>query len=392
MSDSNSVTPDASPVRPIPCQRAHFDLPDDLSWLNCAQHSPALNAVHGAALEGLDRKRHPWRLGPQQYQEDVQSLRKTFASLIGATADDVALAPSAAYGLSIAARNLPFPAGGRIVVLADQFPSNVYPWRDLARKCAGEVVTLSWPQDGDWTSAVEAALDERVKILAIPHFHWTDGSRLDLTRLAARSRAVGAALVLDLSQSLGAVPFDVTEVQPDFLVSVAYKWLLGPYRFAFLYAAPHRQNGEPLEQAWSSRAGSADSTRLTEYRDEMLPGARRYDVGERGDYIAIPMARAALDQILDWGVGSIANGIEPLVTEIAERAEALGLGTAPKSFRAPHMIGLRLPGDCPRDMPQRLAAKKVYVSLRGTTLRVSPHLYNDRGDLDRFFEALASEI
>ena len=129
----------------IACQRGLFDLPDDVIWLNCAQHSPALNAVHEAGMGGLALKRHPWRLGPRQYQDDVERLRGTFASLIGASAEEIALVPSASYALSIAARNLPLREGERILVLADQFPSNVYPWRDLARGCGGEVVTLERP-------------------------------------------------------------------------------------------------------------------------------------------------------------------------------------------------------------------------------------------------------
>jgi selenocysteine lyase/cysteine desulfurase len=273
----NSDMPGASPPLPraIPCQRALFDLPDDLVWLNCAQHSPALNAVYEAGMAGLALKRHPWRLGPRHYQDDVERLRGAFASLIGASAAEVALVPSASYGLSTAARNLPLREGERILVLADQFPSNVYPWRELARRRRGEVLTLERPEDGDWTRVIAEALDERVAILATPHYHWTDGSLVDLATLAPKVRDVGAALVLDLSQSWGVVPLDLSKVRPDFAVAVAYKWLLGPYRFTFLYAAPHRQGGEPLEQAWSARVSSADSSRLTEYRDELLPGARR---------------------------------------------------------------------------------------------------------------------
>ena len=90
----------------IACQRELFDIPDDLAWINCAQHSPALKTVFAAGLGGLERKRHPWTLGPAQYQEDVLRARTLFAGLIGATADDISFMPSASYGLSLAANNL----------------------------------------------------------------------------------------------------------------------------------------------------------------------------------------------------------------------------------------------------------------------------------------------
>jgi selenocysteine lyase/cysteine desulfurase len=372
----------------ITCQRHLFDIPEGVTWLNCAQHSPASNGVYEAGLLGLERKRHPWTLSAEQYHGEVERLRRTFARLVGARADDVALVPAVSYGLAIAAGNLELPAGGRVLVLADQFPSNVFAWRDLAARRGGEVVTLARPEDGNWTQAIEDALDERTAIVAIPQFHWMDGGRIDVRRLAPQVRAQGAALVLDLSQSLGAVPTDLPEIGPDFAVAVGYKWLLGPYRFAFLYAAPHRQDGEPLEQAWSSRASSQDTSRLTDYSDAMAAGARRYDVGERGDYLAVPMAQAALDQILDWNVAEIQDSVAPLVAEVAAQAQARGIAVIPEPHRAPHFIGLRLRCPPPRDLPLRLGAEGIYISLRGETLRVSPHLYNDKADIARLFEAL----
>jgi selenocysteine lyase/cysteine desulfurase len=372
----------------IACQRHLFDIPEGVTWLNCAQHAPATNAVYQAGLRGLERKRHPWTLSAEQYYAEVEALRRTFARLVSAQADDVAFVPAVSYGLAVAAKNLDLPAGGRVLVLADQFPSNVYAWRALAARHDGEVVTLARPVDGDWTRCIEAALDERTAILAIPQFHWMDGTRLAVERLAPQVRAVGAALVLDLSQSMGAVPADLPAIDPDFAVAVGYKWLLGPYRFTFLYAAPRRQRGEPLEQAWSSRADSEDGSRLTDYRDEMAAGARRYDVGERGDYLAVPMAQAALDQILAWGVGEISDSLAPLVAEIASQAEVRGIGTTPAPYRAPHFIGLRLDPPPPRDLLRRLGEEGLHISLRGETLRVSPHLYNDKADIARLFEGL----
>ncbi len=376
----------------IACQRQLFDIPDDLAWINCAQHSPALKTVFAAGLGGLERKRHPWTLGPAQYQEDVLRARTLFAGLIGATADDISFMPSASYGLSLAANNLTVGPGRRVVLLAEQFPSHVYPWREAAKRDGGTVVTVERPDEGSWTPAVLAEVDERCAVLALPACHWMDGRSLDMDLLSKAARACGAALVLDLSQSVGAVPIDVGEIAPDFLCAVAYKWLLGPYSFGYLYSAPHRQAGQPLEQAWSSRGGAEDAGSITDYRDDFLPGARRYDVGERGNYIALPMAIAGLEQVHAWGVGEIAASLRPMVDEIAHRAEALGLQATPADGRAPHFLGLRFPAGPPPGLMDRLKDKKVYISQRGDSLRVSPHLYNNDADIDRLFEALAAAL
>lgn len=369
-------------------QRSLFDLPDDVAWINCAQHSPALRQVSAAGAAGLDRKRHPWTMGPVQHHDDPARLRALFAALIGAQAGDIAIVPSVSYGLSLAANNLALPPGHRALVLAEQFPSNVYPWRTAAARDGGEVATVPRPADGDWTAAVLAALDERVAVLALPNFHWLDGGALDLPRLAAAARALGAAVVLDLTQSLGAVPFDIATVQPDYLVAGSYKWLLGPYSFGLLYAAPQCQTGRPLEQSWPARAGSEDRSRLVDYTDRLHEDARRYEMGEAANYIAVPMALAALEQIQAWQPARIAASIAPLVAALAEGAEAMGLQVTPAGHRAPHFLGLRADRPLRSDLLARLQDDKIYISQRGDSLRISPHLYNDRGEIERLLESL----
>jgi selenocysteine lyase/cysteine desulfurase len=98
------------------------------------------------------------------------------------------------------------------------------------------------------------------------------------------ARAVGAPLVLDLTQSLGVMAFDATAVQPDFAVAAGYKWLSGPYTLGYLYVAPQHQSGEPLEENWINRERSEDFSQLINYRDGYQPGARRFDMGERSNH------------------------------------------------------------------------------------------------------------
>ena len=376
----------------IPCQRHLFDLPDDVAYLRCAASAPQPKAVRAAAEAAIAARSQPWTAGKLADPDAVERLRSGFARLIGAAADDVAIVPAASYGLSVAAANLPLKAGQRILTLEAQFPSNVYPWRVAAAEHEAALVTVARPEDGDWTPAVLAAIDEATAVVALPAFHWTDGSRLDLAAISARARGLGAALVLDLSQSLGAVPFDVAEIRPDYLVTVGQKWLMGPHQLAFFYAAPERQGGRPIEHNWVIRRGSEDDAGLVNYVDDFQPGARRFDGGARGNPVAIPMAEAALAQVEAWGIADIAQSLRPMVDEIADRAEAIGLVPTPARARAPHFIGLRAPDGLPEGIAERLGAAGVHVSLRGDAIRVAPHLYNTDADIERLDAALKEEF
>lgn len=369
-------------------QRHLFDIPEDVAYLNCGYMGPLPRASRAAAEAALARKGRPWEIGVSDFFAPPDEARGLFAQLIGATADDVAIVPAASYGLAVAAANLPLPRGRRVLLLAEQFPSNVYVWHAKAAENGAEVLTVPRPADHDWTGAVLAALDERVAIVAIPNCHWTDGSLVDLVKVGAAARAVGAALVVDATQSVGALPFDVAAVDPDFLAVAAYKWLLGPYTVAFLYVAPRRQQGRPLEQSWMGRLGAEDFARLVDYRDDFAVGARRFDQGERSNIQLLPAAIASLRLVLGWGVAAIQQTLTERTRTMAERATALGLASAPAERRAGHFLGLRFPQGVPPELPGQLAAARVYASVRGSSLRITPHLYNSDADVDRLFGVL----
>jgi selenocysteine lyase/cysteine desulfurase len=377
---------------PIPCQRHLFDLPEDVAYLNCAYMSPLLKRAAAVGAAAVGRKLRPWQIRAEDFFADSERARGLFAWLLGARADDIALVPAASYGLALAAANLPVAPGERILVLAEQFPSNVYTWRALGARTGAEVVTIARPADRDWTGAVLAGLDQRVAITALPHCHWIDGGLLDLAAIAARCREVGSALVVDATQSLGALPLDLAAIRPDYLVCPGYKWLLGPYSLGYLYVAPQHRDGRPLEQNWIARRGSEDFARLIDYQDAYQPGARRFDVGERSNFALVPVGIVGLEQLLAWRPERIAATLAAKTTAIADRAALLGLSSTPSHLRAGHYLGLRFPRGAPRDLPERLAAERVYVSLRGDSLRVTPHLYNHDADIDRLFAVLEGAL
>lgn len=374
----------------LPSQRQLFDIPGDVCYLNCSYMSPQLRAVREAGEKALALKTHPWQITSKEFFDEPERSRELFARIVGGDTDGVAILPSVSYGMAVAAANLPVRAGQNIVMLEEQFPSNVYSWRELASQRNADLVTVPRPTGHDWTAAVLDHVDRNTALVAVPNCHWTDGSLVDLARVGERGREVGAALVVDATQSLGAHPFSVPEVRPDFLISAAYKWLLGPYSLGFMYVGEAYREGTPIEQNWILRAGSEDFARLVDYRDGYAPGARRYDVGERSNFTLLPMANAAMQQVLDWGVDNISETTGRLTNLIEERANEHEIGTVPKELRGRHMTGLHLGPSAPDDLAARLADENIYVSVRGDSVRVSPHLYNTEADVDRLFEALTN--
>ena len=213
---------------------------------------------------------------------------------------------------------------------------------------------------------------------------------VDLVAVGERCRAVGAALVLDLTQSLGAAPLDLAAVRPDFAVAACYKWMMGPYGIGMLYVDPRHHGGTPLEHNWINRAGSEDFARLVDYREDFQPGARRFDMGEKSNPPLLMGASAACAFLLEFGVDAIARTLAARTQAIADAADGLGLTSAPIGTRAPHFLALEFPGGVPEGLTERLAAAQVHVSLRGSSLRVTPHLYNTDADTDALIATLGS--
>lgn len=377
----------------LPSQRALFDIPADVAYLNCAYMSPLPKAAVAAGDEGLRRKAQPWSISSADFFTRSEAVRAQFARLINAGADDIAFAPAVSYGLAQAAHNLELLPTQSILTLAEQFPSNVYPWMDLAERTGAQHIIVPRPADDDWTAAVLARIDDATGLVAVPHCHWTDGGLIDLEAVGAACRSTGAVLCVDATQSVGALPFDVKRIDPDFLAVASYKWLLGPYSLGFLYVAPRWHTARPIEQGWIARRASEDFTGLVNYQDEFQPGARRFDVGERSNFALMPVAQASLELISGWTVPRVLATLTRRTSAIAARARAeFGIDSVPDRLRAGHYLGLRFPGGVPADLPQRLAAAKVYVSVRGRAMRVTPHLWTTDDDVEKLFAVLRATL
>ncbi len=376
----------------IPCQRHLFDIPEDIAYFNCAYMSPLMKKVVAAGHTSVALKGQPWQISPPDFFSTPERARDLFAQLINAQADDIAIIPACSYGTATAAQNLPVAKGQEMLVLQDQFPSHVYPWRELAAEREADIVTIPRGGNDGWTPRILDAITANTAIVALPHCHWTDGSLIDLQAVSRRCREMGAALVVDLTQSIAALPFDVTAIRPDFAVAAGYKWMMGPYTLGFMYVAPQHQDGRPLEHNWIARRDSENFAGLVDYKSEFQPGARRFDMGEGANFIHLPMAVTAMEQLLEWGVEAIQESLSAMTAAIAERAAPLGLNASDPSLRAGHFLGLGFAGEVPAGLPERLGQDGVYVSVRGQSMRVTPHLYNNEADIDRLIKVLRSAL
>ncbi len=366
----------------LDCRRDLFEIPREVAYLNAASFAPIPRPVRLAGEAGAAIKAMPWRI--DQSGAQAERVRSLAAAVIGARgAEDVALVGSVSHAMATAARNLgPVPAGSRVLHLAGEHSSNVLPWARLAAESGAVLEAVERPADGTWTGAVLAAIARPgappLAAAALSPLHWTDGARVDLDRVAPAVHAAGAALVVDATQAVGAMPVEVARWRPDFLAFPTYKWLLGSYNQAFLYAAPHRRSGTPIEPNGYNTA--PDGT--------PLPGARRYDMGERNNPVTHPMAEAALDLVGAWGIASVAARLAWLAGRLAEAASALGLPVPDPAGRAGHILGLRLPGGLPPGLVAALAAEGVHAADRRGVLRLGPHVYNDEADIARFAAAM----
>jgi len=382
--------------RTLVCQREVFGLPDDLHYLNCAYLSPLPRVSEEAGIRGMGRERVPTNIEASDFFTGCDEIRWRFARLVDAEDPSrIAVIPSASYGVATAARNLAVERGQNIVLLHEQFPGNVYAWQRRAADSGAEIRTVVPPDEvtrgAAWNERIIESIDESTAVVTLPHVHWTDGTVFDLVAIGRRAREVGAALVIDGTQSVGALPFDVREIQPDALIVAAYKWLLGPYSTAVAYLGPRFDGGIPLEETWLGRDGSEDFKGLVDYQSEYQPGVVRFDMGQRANFILLPMLQASLDLILEWTPEAIQDYCKRLMSPLVEASVSLGFSVERDEWRADHLFGLRMPEGLDLDtLEAELESRKIYVSLRGSALRVSPHVFNDEGDVGALIEALGA--
>ena len=377
-------------------QRELFEMPRHICYLNAASYSPLPLRTQEAARAAVARKATPWTLDAGFANAQYERTRAAAARLINADAADVALVSSVSYGVATAAKIISIPRGARVIVLENDHSSPVLEWRTRATAQGFTVETVSQPDDGDWTSAILAIIDRRgappVGLASISSVHWSDGGLIDVDAVRAALKRQGALFLIDATQSVGALAIDVRRLDPDFVLFPTYKWLLGPYGRAFMYIAKRHQGGIPLEQtAYARRDVRAENA--VYFADlRYVADARRFDMGERDQFISMEMAAIGMEMVAEWGTTSISQRLSMLTERIAQDIRGLAVSVPDRALRAPHILSLGFKGGMPAGLIEGLASENIYVAPRHGRMRISPHVYNDEIDADRFVAALTRRL
>lgn len=375
--------------------RAEFDLPREVCYLNACYMAVQPRRVIEAAKRGAEQRARPWNLVADHFFDNVEKLRSAYARQLGCKPDNIAIVPSAGYGVACAALNLPLGPGDVVLSMRDQFPSNHYAWRRKASAVGAEMVAVTRQPGLSWADSFLEEIEHlgmRIRVATLEWHHWASAETIDLHRVVPALRKVGARVVLDLTQTVGAMPVDVTRLAPDFMVTAGYKWQFSPYGVGFLYVDEQHFDGIPIEEAWMGRDGAEDFSRLSDFTERYQPGARRFDVSEKSSFSNIAGALEALQTVAEWGIETICETLAATNEQLAEMLRSHGFETADASDRAPHFQAALLPDADPRVLASELVKHGVYASVRGDHLRVAPHLYTDEADIAHFDQALGAAL
>ena len=379
----------------INTQKSLFSLPEDITYINCAYMSPMLKSVELAGQQAIITKRAPHQITAEDFFTDTEKLRIAFAKLIN-TSDSkrIVSIPSVSYGIATVVNNISLERGDEIIVTDKQFPSNYYAWEKAAGRTGAILKTITPSSElqnrsKQWNENILNAITSKTKVVAIAHVHWADGTLFDLMAIRQATQAVGALLIIDGTQSVGSLPFDVQRIQPDALICAGYKWLMGPYGIGVAYYGEYFDNGNPIEENWINRKESENFANLVNYQPEYQSGSLRYGVGEQSNFILIPMMIAAINQLNQWQPKNIQQYCEAISNHSIKSLREAGFHIEEDAYRGNHLFGIRIPAHLDiNTINQKLKAAHVYVSIRGNAIRVAPHLYNDSNDFEKLLNVL----
>lgn len=378
----------------IKSQRELFDIPDNIAYFNCAYNSPLLLESTKRLHVGVDSKSHPWERLPNEFFDDAETIRQLSSDIFGGDADGYAVVPSASYGISTAARILEskLSCNDEILLLDEEFPSVVLPFKRVAMETGVKITTVESPENGNWTEAILNRINANIKVVAISSCHWTNGAFIDILAIREICDKYNIILIIDTTQTLGAMPFSIDDVRPDFMVAAGYKWLLCPYGFSLLYVDEKWRKERPLEETWIARENAQDFANLVKYSDTYMEGSRRFEVGEKCTPTILPGAIAALEQIKIWGVSNISESILNINRRIESNLTQLGFQLPDDSLRCPHILGARIPESYTGNIVNELKERNIFISQRGKSLRFAPHLYINDNDINRLNNTIAELI
>lgn len=379
-------------------QKALFNLDPSVHYLNCAYMSPMLKSVEEKGIAGIKRKRNPFEVTPIDFFTEADEVRALFATMVNCRPSQVAWIPSASYGLSTAVKNVVGGKGKHAITIKEEFPSGVFPLRRWCQEQGSDLIVIDaelpeGSQGKVWNEKILNAINTDTAMVLISSIHWMNGLRFDLEKIGTRCREVGATFIVDATQSLGALPIDVQANKIDVLVSACYKWMMGPYSCGLAYFSEDFDEGVPLEETWMNRGNAVNFRGLTEYDMEYKPGAGRYNVGESGNFILLPMVKEALRQLQAWDIDEIQSYCKSLTDPLIEYCQEIGCPIEDESYRVGHLVGLNLPQSVDLEaLLISLQTDRIKVSVRGNTIRVAPNVYNTPEDIEALRKTISRNL
>jgi selenocysteine lyase/cysteine desulfurase len=375
-------------------QKHLFNLPEAIHYLNGAYMSPNLKAVEQAGITGVMRKTDPTSVRENDFFGPAEEVKTLFGKLINADPKQIALIPSASYGLMNAIKNVPLRKGQHAITVNEEFPSDHLTLRKFCQDHKAELKVISPPniimgRTKAWTEKIIESINEDTAMVVMSSIHWMEGLKFDLKAIGAKCRATNTYFIVDGTQSVGALALDVEAFNIDALICAAYKWLLGPYSSGLAFYSEKFNAGEPIEYSWMTRKDGHDFSKLTTYPEEFAEGAMRYNVGEFSNFIALPMMKAALEQILHWKAVNIQQYCFKLLSPLRSYLEDKELEKDDDQMVSAHLYGLFLPkGIELSKLMEEMKAYHIHLSARGNSIRISPNVYNDEDDIQALVEVL----
>ena len=323
-----------------------------------------------------------------EFMETMNETRRLSANLIGAEFSEIALLGPTSLGLSLFAKGISWEPNDEVICYLDDYPANVYPWMELVRNNMGIIEKIDSCNEKSITEKLIDRINEQVIAVAIPNIRWTDGYVLDLERISIACKNYDVKLILDLTQSAGAMEIDLSKIKPDFAIIANYKWMLGPYSTGFMYVSDNFIEGIPLEETWIGRKNSEDFSKLTVYQSEYNFDSIRFDMGQRANFTLMPGVMASLEQLHDWGIKNIENTLYENNKIICKGLNELGFDILEENKRAPHFISAKLPSLDGNLVIKKLKMNNIFISERSGYLRITPHLWNNEQDFLKLLECL----
>lgn len=375
-------------------QKHLFNLSDDIHYLNCAYKAPLLKTSEAGVIKALQREHNPIDFTSEAFFEESDTIRELFGRLVNSSSSQVVIIPSTSYGFSSVLNNITYKEGQHALTVEHEFPSDYY---SLQRWCDTHDAELKIIKPDinigrigkHWNTKLINSITTDTAVVNISSVHWTNGLRFDLEAIGKKCHAVGAKFIVDGTQSVGALPIDVKKFNIDALVCASYKWLIGPYSMGLMYISSEFNEGTPLEESWMNRDNAKVFQSLTNYSRGYAEGATRYNVGETSNFVLSPILKSGLKQVLEWTPKGVQEYCKELVQPLKVYLESLGLVFEDDDYASYHIIGIQLPEYIDMELlSKNLKKHNVYLSVRGSSLRISVNVFNTVKDIDRLIEVI----